>query len=174
MGVLLSVKIYKGLLQTVGGILPKSNHPFGFVGKKFRNYCAKHIVSEMGARVNVEKGASIQPGVVLKDGAGVGVNCLVGPQAVIGKNVKMAPDCHIYTRNKKFDKELRGFRGYEPINPVIIGDECWLGARVIIVPGVTIGEGCVIAAGAVVSKDMPPYHVVAGNPARAVKNLMED
>lgn len=168
-----SIKLYKVLLQTIGGILPQSNHPMGSVGKKFRGWCAKHIAAEFGEDVNIEKGASIQPGVVLKEKANVGVNCLVGPKAEIGAKVMMAPECHIYTRNKKFRKDLKRFKGYEEIKPVIIEEDVWIGARVIIVPGVRIGKGCVVAAGAVVSKDMPPYHVVAGNPARAVKNLLE-
>lgn len=161
------------LLITIGGLLPKSYHPFGkILGRNFRNWCARHIAKEVGKGINVEKGASIQPGVILKDGANVGVDCLIGSKTVIGKSVIMAPECQIYTRNKKFDKELKRFNGYEEIKPVIIGDNCWLGTRVLIMPGVEIGKGCVIAAGAVVTKNMPPYSVVAGNPAKAVKNLL--
>lgn len=167
------LRVYKMLLTTVGGALPKSYHPFGkILGRNFRNWCTRHIAKETGKRINIEKGASIQPGVILKEGANVGVDCLIGPGTIIGENVIMAPECQIYTRNKKFDKELKIFKGYEEIKPVIIGANCWLGTRVLIMPGVEIGEGCVIAAGAVVTKNMPPYSVVAGNPARAVKNLL--
>lgn len=170
----MSIRLYKGLLQTVGGVLPESHHPLGLIGRKFRYWCTRHIASEIAPHVNIEKGASIQPGVILKDWSNVGVNCIIGPETVIGRKVKMAPDCLIYTRNKKFDKEKKEFYGYEDNKPVVIEDNCWIGARVIIVPGVTIGEGCVLAAGAVVSKDMPPYSVVAGNPAKVVKNLLDD
>lgn len=55
------------------------------------------------------------------------------------------------------------------IKPVIIEDNVWIGARVCILPGVTIGEGSVIGACAVVPKSVPPYSVVIGNPARVVK-----
>jgi acetyltransferase-like isoleucine patch superfamily enzyme len=61
-----------------------------------------------------------------------------------------------------------------PMSPVIIGDKVWIGFNVIILKGVHIGEGAVIAAGSVVTKDVPPYCVVAGNPARVVKELIKD
>ena len=51
-----------------------------------------------------------------------------------------------------------------------IGEDCWLGGNVIVLPGITIGQGCTIGAGSVVTKDVPPYKVVAGNPARIIKD----
>lgn len=56
-------------------------------------------------------------------------------------------------------------------SPVIIGDKCWIGFNVIILKGVTIGEGAVVAAGSVVTKNVAPYTLVAGNPARYIKDL---
>ena len=53
--------------------------------------------------------------------------------------------------------------------PITIGPQAWIGARAIVLPGVTVGEGAVVAAGAVVTKDVPPWTVVAGNPAKEVK-----
>ena len=53
--------------------------------------------------------------------------------------------------------------------PIIIAPNCWIGSKVIILPGVTVNEGSVIGAGSVVSKDIPPYAVVCGNPAKIVK-----
>lgn len=55
--------------------------------------------------------------------------------------------------------------------PVEIGDGCWIGARALILPGVSIGPGCVVAAGAVVTRSMPPNSIVAGNPARVIGKL---
>ena len=52
--------------------------------------------------------------------------------------------------------------------PVRIGSDCWLGANVVVCPGVTIGEGCVIGAGAVVTRDIPPHSFAAGNPCREI------
>lgn len=60
------------------------------------------------------------------------------------------------------------------MSPVVIGDKVWIGFNVIILKGVHVHEGAVVASGSVVTKDVPPYCVVAGNPARVVKELAED
>lgn len=58
---------------------------------------------------------------------------------------------------------------YQPRGDTLLGDGCWLGMRAMIMPGVVIGEGAVVAAGSVVTKDVPPYTVVGGNPAKFIK-----
>lgn len=58
---------------------------------------------------------------------------------------------------------------YQPRGDTLLGDGCWLGMRAMIMPGVVIGEGAVVAAGSVVTKDVPPYAVVGGNPAKFIK-----
>ncbi|MCI9256631.1 sugar O-acetyltransferase [Oscillospiraceae bacterium 42-9] len=57
--------------------------------------------------------------------------------------------------------------------PVRIGSDCWLGANVVVCPGVTIGEGCVIGAGAVVTRDIPPHSFAAGNPCRVIREITD-
>ena len=56
---------------------------------------------------------------------------------------------------------------------ITIGHDTWLGAGVIVLPGITIGEMCVIGAGSVVTKDIPPYSIAVGNPARVIKSVKE-
>ncbi|MEZ0284130.1 MAG: acyltransferase, partial [Thermoleophilia bacterium] len=53
---------------------------------------------------------------------------------------------------------------------VAVGADCWIGMGVCVLPGVTIGEGCVVGAGAVVPKDLEPYSIAVGNPARAIRD----
>mgnify|MGYP000091352893 CR=1 FL=1 len=60
-------------------------------------------------------------------------------------------------------------QGALPVNPVEIGDDVWIGTRVIVLPGVKLGAGCVIGAGSVVTRDIPPLAVAAGNPARVIR-----
>ena len=60
-------------------------------------------------------------------------------------------------------------QGYSDTNPVVIEDDVWIGSRVIIMPGVHIGEGCVIGTGTIVTKNIPPYAVAVGVPAKVIK-----
>lgn len=104
----------------------------------------------------------------------------IGPQALfdafggleIGKGVICAPQVTIYTRSHNYDSECLEALPFDQkvvVAPVIINDYVWVGTKVIILPGVTIGKGAVIAAGAVVTKAVPEYAVVGGNPARVLK-----
>lgn len=88
----------------------------------------------------------------------IGADCDLGPYVNI-------VDSHFH----RIEPERRGERP-EP-RPVVIGDNVWLGARVIVLPGVTIGEGAVVGAGSVVTADIPPRAVAVGSPARVVRTL---
>jgi maltose O-acetyltransferase len=59
----------------------------------------------------------------------------------------------------------------DKVQPIVIGDNVWIGAYATICPGVVIGDGCVVGTASVVTKSVPPYTVVAGNPARPIRNL---
>ena len=83
----------------------------------------------------------------------------------------------MYTQNhatQRLDQPMR-MQGMRELKPIVIEDDVWIGARACILPGVTIGHGAVIGACAVVSKDVPPYAVLVGNPGRIVKmrNIQE-
>ncbi len=65
-------------------------------------------------------------------------------------------------------------QGMTETKPVTIEDDVWIGTRVIILPGLTIGRGSILGAGTVVTKDIPPFSVVVGNPGRIVKNRKEN
>lgn len=132
-----------------------------------RAFCAKLILDECGENVNVEKGATFSSRVHLGDNSGIGINAAIGGACYIGKDVMMGPHCIIYTRNHKTDDTSTAMRrqGFAEEKPVIIGDDVWIGGRATILPGVHIGNHSIIGAGSVVTKDVPEWAVVAGNPA---------
>ena len=90
----------------------------------------------------------------------------------IGMYVMMAPEVHIVANNHSFDHTdlPMCFQGsIEGKNPTVIEDDCWVGVRTIFTPGHRIGKGSIIAAGAVVTKDVEPYTIVGGNPAKLIR-----
>ncbi|ASN03560.1 maltose acetyltransferase domain-containing protein [Virgibacillus necropolis] len=88
----------------------------------------------------------------------------------IGDNCAMAPGVHIYTATHPIDPYER-IKGPEYGKPVTIGDNVWIGGRAVINPGVTVGNNVVVAAGAIVTKDVPDNVVVGGNPAKVIKHI---
>jgi long-chain acyl-CoA synthetase len=98
----------------------------------------------------------------------------VGEILVKGDNVMMGPEVVVYTSGHCFDRTdiPMAEQGSTSPRAVTIGNDVWLGRRVIIMPGVTIGDGCVIGAGAVVTKDIPAYSVAGGVPAKVIKSRL--
>lgn len=88
----------------------------------------------------------------------------------VGDRVMFGPNVSIYAATHETDVQSRR-DNIEYAKPVVIGDDCWIGGHVVILPGVTIGKGCTIAAGAVVSRDIPDWSVAMGQPAKVVKTV---
>ncbi len=107
----------------------------------------------------------------IDDNSGIGPYCFIQGEVHIGKNVMMGPECIIYTQNHKMsDIDVPMCKqGFANAKVVIIEDDVWIGGRVIILPGVHIKKGAVIGAGSVVTKDVPEYAIVGGNPAKILK-----
>ncbi len=89
----------------------------------------------------------------------------------IGDNCLIASDVMITSENHGLNPEISESYADNPLNtaPVHIGKGCWIGEKAIILPGVTIGNRCIIAAGAVVNKSFPAYTLIAGVPAKSIK-----
>lgn len=98
-------------------------------------------------------------------------NTIIGP-VTIGNHVNLAQGITVTALNHNFiDTTLRIDEQGISTNPVVIGDDVWIGANAVILPGVTIGRHVVVAAGAVVTKDVPDNCVVGGIPAKVLKDL---
>lgn len=110
--------------------------------------------------------------VMIGDHTRIGLhNTIIGP-VEIGSHVNLAQGITVTALNHNFDDtEKRIDEQGVSTNPVTIEDDVWIGANAVILPGVTIGNHCVVAAGAVVTKDVPPHSLVAGVPAKVIKNI---
>ena len=135
----------RALLSELWGIeVPESVGMF----PPFNTDCGKN--TEVGERTFINSGCKFQD----QGGIRIGCDCLIGHNATL---------CTI---NHNLDPDHRGDMTFKPI---VIEDKVWLGANVTILPGVTIGEGAIVAAGAVVTKDVAPRTVVGGVPAREIR-----
>ncbi len=140
----------------------------------------------LGNRVSIGKFAIIRPsnsyGGEIGEGLKIGNNSNIGPYSYIGcsgyieigDNVMISPRVSIYAENHLFDRTDIPMKEQGVKKQFVkIEDDCWIAANSIILAGVTIGKGSVVAAGSVVSSDVPPYSVVAGVPARIIKQRIQ-
>ena len=114
--------------------------------------------TDYGKNIRVGKNVFINTGCRFQDQGGI----VIGDNALIGHNVVLA------TLNHEEDPARRHIMRPAPI---VIGQSVWIGANATVVPGVTIGDGAIVAAGAVVTKNVPPRTVVGGVPARIMKKI---
>lgn len=151
--------------------LPDSHAHLKLFQKQIRAFCGKLMLKKCGKKVNIEKNANFSTRVSLGDYSGIGINARILGECTIGNYVMMGPNCTIYTWNHEFSDVTKPmmFQGFEDERPVEIGDDVWIGGNVTILPGVKIGSHSIIGACSVVTKDVPEYAIVAGNPAQVKK-----
>ena len=110
--------------------------------------------------------------VVIGDHTRIGIHSTVIGPVCIGSHVNLAQGITVTALNHNFaDPEKRIDEQGVSTRPVVIGDDVWIGANAVVLPGVTIGSHCVVAAGAVVTKDVPDNTLVGGVPAKVIKQL---
>lgn len=133
----------------------------GFIMDEFAEICCNPINNE------------IVPSLVIGNNVHLSKHCCIGcsNKIVLEDDVRLAPYCHITDRNHVYtDVNMPIWKQIsESPGPVIIGQQAWLGFGVQVMPGVSIGKHCVIAAGSIVTKDIPDYSVAIGSPAKVIK-----
>ena len=146
------------------------------------NRIKKHILARYGAQVGqnpiIYSSVWIRPirGLKMGDNVSIGRGVIIttaggvtiGNNVLVGHGSKIISSNHVIPPGKK---QIR-FSGHADA-PVVIEDDVWLAAQVVVLPGVRIGEGAVVAAGAVVTKDVPPFAIVGGVPAQVIKSRLD-
>jgi acetyltransferase-like isoleucine patch superfamily enzyme len=142
-------------------------------------YSLRHWYVRIVLRIPIGKKSSIHMGCFITEnniklGAGsvVNRNCNLDGRGglSIGSNVAISPDTYILSLGH--DPQSPTFE--TKIGPVVIDDYVWIGSRAMILPGVTLGKGCVVGAGAIVTKNVAPLEIVAGVPAKVIGKRTED
>ncbi|MEJ5914118.1 acyltransferase [Pseudokineococcus sp. 1T1Z-3] len=157
--------------------LPWSPRPGGVVSRRLRGWLARWMLDECGTDVNVEHGAWFGSGrgIRLGDRSDLGMDSLVIGPVHIGKDVMMGPRCVLLASSHRVDDTSRPMntQGFAADRPIVIEDDVFVGAGCVVLPGRRIGRGSIVGAGSVVAHDVPPWSVVAGNPARLVRRRGE-
>lgn len=158
----------------LGVRMPSAGVPWN--GIAFRRFLCRGIFLSVGKNVNIAAGVRFGRGanISIGDNSGLGENsflvCMdkieIGDDVMVGPQVMMLTGGHAYD-----DPDKRLIDQSQIIAPIKIGNDVWIGARAIILPGVTIGDRVVIGAGAVVTKDMPSRSVCAGVPCKVLKRI---
>jgi acetyltransferase-like isoleucine patch superfamily enzyme len=116
------------------------------------------FTSDFGKNTHIGRKVFINSGCRFQDQGGI----TIGDESLIGHNVVIATINHDFNPNN---------RGTMYLQPVVLGDRTWIGSNATLLPGVTIGENSVVAAGSVVTKDVPANTIVGGNPAKFISDL---
>ncbi|MBE7535304.1 MAG: acyltransferase [Anaerolineales bacterium] len=175
-------------LTLIGKQVTIRNPQYISVGANFvaEDYCEIQGLSKegiiFGKQVTLGRFSMIRPsgyygreiGVGLKIGdySNIGAYCYIGcgGGVQIGNHVMMSPRVGLHSENHNFDQLGTPMKDQGVVrNGIVIEDDCWLASGCVILSGVHLGRGSIVAAGAVVTKDVPPYSVVAGVPAKVIK-----
>lgn len=152
--------------------LPSTYAPYSLGSGRLRSFLARRMFKSCGKGVNIEHGAFFGSGrdIEIGNNSALGLDARVSGPLSIGNDVMMGPNVSIYTQNHETENIYKPMRlQTAPKKKVTIGNDCWIGANAVLLPGVTVGNGAIVGAGAIVTHDVPERAVVGGNPARVIK-----
>ncbi|MCE2572166.1 sugar O-acetyltransferase [Motilimonas eburnea] len=162
----------QALRQQTFTLLQQFNRTFSDKGRSL----AKKLFKQIGARSVISQPFLCEFGKTISIGdncfINMGVTMLDNAPITLGNHVLVGPACQFYTASHPLD--YQGRRAWQfSCQPIVVEDDVWIGGNVVICQGVTIGARAVIAAGAVVTKDVPPDSLVGGNPAKLIRSLVD-
>jgi len=149
---------------------PEVYRPYRLFFPWLRRLLVSIFLEKCGKKIIVKHNADISPHMEIGDFSELGTRCMIQSHTKIGNNVIMGPDVKIYSRNHRFSSLEKPVQFQGKIQEYTsIGDDVWIGANSIILPGVVVGDHVIVGAGSIVTKDVPPYAVIGGNPAEIIK-----
>ncbi|HBN08154.1 MAG TPA: acetyltransferase [Cyanobacteria bacterium UBA8530] len=153
--------------------LPTQPMPGWRFGYALRRFLSKFIFKRCGEGVIIKQQAYFGSGseLVVGDRSQIGHRARIDHDVTLGNDVVMGPEVVMMSAAHRFEERdvPINLQGSQERRPIVVGNDVWLGTRVIVLPGVKIGDGAVIGAGSVVTKDVPPYAIACGVPARVVR-----
>ena len=153
---------------------PEDYRPYALFFPWIRNRLVGVFADACGRQVRVKSNAEVSPHIRIGDRSELGTRCVIQSGVVIGDDVIMGPDVKIFSRNHRFEDTGTPVRDQgKRQGTVTIGNDVWIGANVVILPGVTIGDHAIVAAGAIVTRSVGEWTVVGGNPARRIRDRRE-
>lgn len=140
-----------------------------FIRSWFRNKCFG--IGHISSTNDIQKPRDICGDFSMGEYGFIGEGAWICPQVSMGNYVMIAPECAILGGDHRFDIPAVPiiYSGRPEVSPTIIGSDVWIGFRVTIMSGVQVGNGAIIAAGSVVTTDVAPYSIVAGVPAKKIR-----
>ena len=162
---------FRVLYEVVLKYLPSSDSCGGVIYNKMRTGAVKKYIKFCDIDVTIDRKAVISSKVSIGKNSGIGRNCELRGRVDIGENVMMGPECVFFSCNHAFADVEKPIcqQGFQEEQIITIGDDTWIGRRVLVLPGIQIGNHCIVGAGAVVSKDIPDWAIAVGNPATVKK-----
>jgi len=167
--IIFNIKDHYFIYRKLNIFLPNSssikNYKFITIGEKFSIGENSRLLCQ-----DPENGSRLEIGNNVAVNSGVSINADCGGEIKIGDNVLIGPDVVIRAANHKYDDCTKPIReqGHD-VGKIIIENDVWLGAKVIVLPNVLIGEGCVVGAGSVVNIDLPAYSLAVGVPVKVIR-----
>lgn len=162
-----SLLLYYGFAR----FLPDQSFPGSQVFRRVREVICRQFFASMGENINIGSAVFVADGAHIHIGSNSGIGsgsrvygAIIGNDVIVGPSVVFFKDNH---RSSDLDIPIR-VQGFTEIRLPVVEDWAWIGERVMILPGRRIGKGAIVGAGAVVTRDVRPFEVVGGNPARTL------
>lgn len=163
-------KLFYVIYNLIAKQLPRTYMPYSLGSGHIRNLIVKNFIDKCGTNLKIQTNVLISPYVEIGNNVQINENVRIRSNVKIGDNVLIAPNVQLISINHEYKDVTIPIKDQGEIKGKIdIADDVWIGTSAIILPDVKLARGAIIGAGAVVTKDVPEYAIVGGNPAQIIK-----